>query len=732
MSGLNMNRRKGSSQAVKKMIIKPFAMAPKLPENFEDDTWDKLKAATLKVHANEPVSYSQEELYRAVEDLCLHKMGAKLYERLQEVCDAHAGAMVQQIQSQSDDPSAFLGLVDTCWHHHCQQMATIRSIFLCLDRTYVIQTSSVKSLWDMGLELFKSHLVPCTEVITKLSAGLLHSIEAERQGDAVNRVLLKSLLAMCSSLSIYSGAFEEPFIEATRVFYSSEGTTLLQQSEVPDYLKHVERRLEEEQTRVLQYLDPSTRKPLIANAENELLTKHIDTVLTKGFDDMMRAKRVEDLRRLHGLFGRVDALDAVRTAFNSFIKCTGLEIVGDLQSDSTMVQRVLDFKDELDHVVKEAFDSSKSLLESCKEGFEHFINVRDNKPAELIAKFLDARLRSGGEGITEDELEVILEKVMMLFRYVQAKDVFEAFYKKDLAKRLLLSKSASADAELSMISRLKQECGSAFTVKLEGMFKDMDVSNDIMNAFRNRAQSAEEPKQEIELSVRVLTKGSWPNYPKMEVCLPAQLQVLHEGFSEFYLSRHNGCRLSYEHTLGQCTLRATFPAGRKELQVSLLQALVLLLFNDVDSLTFEEIRKGTNIDLNELKRIMQSLSSAKQKFLRKSKDGEGPESYSYNLKFASKSKKVRVDQLQIRETKQENVQTNEHIFQDRQYAIDAAIVRILKARKQLGHTMLISEIFSQLKFPAKPADIKKRIESLINRDYLERDEENTQIYKYVA
>ena len=138
-------------------------------------------------------------------------------------------------------------------------------------------------------------------------------------------------------------------------------------------------------------------------------------------------------------------------------------------------------------------------------------------------------------------------------------------------------RSASADAELSMISRLKQECGSAFTVsawqhppcpdhvlqvKLEGMFKDMDVSNDIMNAFRNRAQSAEEPKQEvciicasallklftvlqIELSVRVLTKGSWPNYPKMEVptwqlqmygalrcwlqvCLPAQLQVLHE------------------------------------------------------------------------------------------------------------------------------------------------------------------------------------------------------------
>lgn len=38
---------------------------------------------------------------------------------------------------------------------------------------------------------------------------------------------------------------------------------------------------------------------------------------------------------------------------------------------------------------------------------------------------------------------------------VQGKDVFEAFYKKDLAKRLLLGKSASVDSEKAMISRLK-------------------------------------------------------------------------------------------------------------------------------------------------------------------------------------------------------------------------------------------------------------------------------------
>jgi hypothetical protein len=35
------------------------------------------------------------------------------------------------------------------------------------------------------------------------------------------------------------------------------------------------------------------------------------------------------------------------------------------------------------------------------------------------------------------------------------KDIFEAFYKRDLAKRLLLNKSASFDAERSMLSKLK-------------------------------------------------------------------------------------------------------------------------------------------------------------------------------------------------------------------------------------------------------------------------------------
>lgn len=54
---------------------------PKLPENFEDDTWEKLQRAVVAVQTQQPIATSREELYRAVNDLCVHKMGAKLYDR---------------------------------------------------------------------------------------------------------------------------------------------------------------------------------------------------------------------------------------------------------------------------------------------------------------------------------------------------------------------------------------------------------------------------------------------------------------------------------------------------------------------------------------------------------------------------------------------------------------------------------------------------------------------------
>lgn len=84
-------------------------------------------------------------------------------------------------------------------------------------------------------------------------------IEKERQGDAVDRTLLKSLLRMLSDLQIYQEAFESKFLVATERLYAAEGQRLMQEHDVPEYLAHVDKRLNEENERLLHYLDPATK-----------------------------------------------------------------------------------------------------------------------------------------------------------------------------------------------------------------------------------------------------------------------------------------------------------------------------------------------------------------------------------------------------------------------------------------------------------------------------------------
>merc|ERR1712021_115973 len=199
-----------------------------------------------------------------------------------------------------------------------------------------------------------------------------------------------------------------------------------------------------------------------------------------------------------------------------YVKKRGRVIVVSPEKDKEMVSDLLDFKTKLDNIMLRCFDGNEAFIVSMKEAFESFINIRQNKPAELIAKFVDSKLRAGNKEASEEELEKLLDKIMVIFRFIHGKDVFEAFYKKDLAKRLLVGKSASVDSEKSMLSKLKAECGAGFTSKLEGMFRDMELSKDINIAFKNHLDNITSADiNKIDLTVSILSMAYWPTYLPM-------------------------------------------------------------------------------------------------------------------------------------------------------------------------------------------------------------------------
>jgi cullin 4 len=135
--------------------------------------------------------------------------------------------------------------------------------------------------------------------------------------------------------------------------------------------------------------------------------------------------------------------------------------------------------------------------------------------------------------------------------------------------------------------------------------------------------------------------------------------------------------------------------------VTLLQTVVLLLFNKQSKLSYKEIIKQTGIDNADLSRTLQSLACAKVRVLSKtpkSREIEQDDVFEYNESFSNSLKRITINQIQAKETPAEQSKTTERVIEDRQYAIDACIVRILKTRKQIQHRVLVTELLETLKF----------------------------------
>ncbi|XP_077746781.1 cullin-4B-like isoform X3 [Canis aureus] len=604
--------------SVKKLVIRNFKDKPLILENYTEEAWQKLKEAVQAIQNNTSVQYSLEELYQSVKNLCSYNLSANLYKQLKQLCEQHIRAEIHQLREYSLDTGPFLKKMDKCWQDHARQMSMIRNIFLFLDRTYVFQISMLSSIWDMGLELFKSYIIRDQNVQSRTVDGILLLIEKERNGEMIDRCLIQRLLSMLSDLQIYQVSFENKFLEETNRFYAAEGRKLVQKKEIPGCLYHIKNLLEEEVDRVRAYLSLNTQKLLIAIVEKQLLGEHLSAVLQKGLSYLLDENRVEDLSVLYQLFSRVEfGVQVLLQHWIDYIKKFGNSIVTNPVKDKTMVQELLDFKDKIDFIIATSFLKNEKFIVAMKDAFETFINKRSNKPAQLLGK-----------------------------------DVFKAFYKKDLARRLLLGKSASVDAEKSMLSKLKQECGTAFTNKLQGMFKDMELSKDTMIQLKQYMQNQNIPGN-IELTVNILTTSFWPTYIPKEIHLPPEMERLQENFKNFYLSKHSGRKLQWQSTLGHCVLKAEFKKGKKELQVTLFQTLVLLMFNEGDHFSLEEIKMATGLEDRELRRTLQSLACGRARVLIKNpkgKDVEDGDRFFCNEEFKHKLFKIKINQIQEKET----------------------------------------------------------------------------------
>ena len=629
-----------SHTGAKKLVVKNLKTNTSWDSKaYLEKIWDQVDEALATIFKDGHDGFSKEDLYRGVENVCRQGGASTMYSRLENRCRTHVEHdMRDRLLGKTNlDNVAVLRAVLAEWSRWTEQMLTVRAIFFFMDRSYLLP-SSKPTLDQFSPQIFRQIVFDNETLRPKIVDGACDLVAAERtQTKALDKALFRQAVEMFQHTSTYTASFEPRFLALTQEYVADWSDDMIVDKSVSEYVAKSNEFMAKEMVRCEEFeLSASTKRELLTLLEDHIiLRKEVDLTEHEPLALMLDNNALADVTALYALLERKRLGAKLRPAFEKWVDVTGTSIVFTNESDG-MIIHLLSLKRRLDLTWIKAFKRDETLGHGLRESFETFMNktkkgdatwgTDNTKVGEMIAKYVDQLLRGGAKAIPdvltsrrsssitapvgqiapleeddedadvdEDaEVNIQLDQVLDLFRFVHGKAVFEAFYKKDLARRLLMGRSASADAERSMLARLKTECGSGFTQNLEQMFKDVELARDEMLSYKQRLEDriGYEKGKHVDLNVNILSSAAWPSYPDIPVVIPSNIKRSIDDFELHYKSKHSGRKLNWKHALAHCQMRATFKAGSKELVVSSFQAIVLLLFNglgDNEQLSYAHI-----------------------------------------------------------------------------------------------------------------------------------------------
>ncbi|CAI4220949.1 unnamed protein product [Auanema sp. JU1783] len=728
---------KSDKPNIKKLKVKNLRENEKLETSF-DLTWKFLENNLTAIIHQKETTISYEYLYKTASNLCKvdnEAVQKKLYEFIEKNVTLLRNQLLDQSQT---NVYGFIENMVAIWQNYQLQMKMIRSIFLRLERESA--PDEISPVCDTFLEIFRNCCLQCTFLKTKTISDFLSLITREREGAAVDRSLIKSIFQMFDCLQIYHTELERPLLEETELFYRKECEYSSEAYEAiaDQYIYHVDNCIRAETERLNYYINDENKVAIIQVTERCLILQPMFLIIDKGLKTMIDRNSHTHLKLLFELLNRVeDGQEALTNGFMTYVKNFGKDLVINAEVENVLIEELLLFRDRMMLIVSKCFGNAEKLIDALKKAFNYSINTRSNKVSDFLSCFIDSKMKNAKD-VDDDELDHLMNRVITLFRFIEGKDVFGAYYRKHLARRLLMGTNISVEAEKSVVNKLKLECGEEFTYKYEGMFRDMEISEQLSSAFREhrlRGASSHTASSHMEFYVNVITTGRWPTYKTVPMGLPAQITSTRRMFEEFYLSKHKGRSIQWGHSLEHGVLTGNFRENcTKEIEVSLSQATVLLMFNECDEYTTVGLHNATKIDLDEMKKTLKSLACGKTRILLKtpmSKNIEDDDTFVVNSDLNEQLYRIKMNNIHVKKVREKNKNTEQQVHLTRQFQLDAAIVRIMKSRKEMTHAHLLEELKSQLRFPFKTSEAKKRIEYLIERDFLARDTEDSNLYKYL-
>ncbi|TDG48735.1 hypothetical protein AWZ03_004847 [Drosophila navojoa] len=625
------------------------------------------------------------------------------------------------------------------------------------------------------------------DIKDRLQESAMKIVHAERNGDAYDAQLVvgvrESYVNLSSNaedkLEIYREYFEKAYLKATADFYRLKSAEQQQENGVLAYMKYADAKLREEEVRAKRYLEPSSFNILTCRLVKVLIVDHLNSIIAEC-PALIRDYETERLNLMFRLLDRVmdgEGVEAMMGDLQRHIKSAGL---ADMQSASEIitqdsekyVERLLELFNRFSDLVRNAFNDDPRFLTARDIAFKMVVNdtsvfkmelptsianrgvkytAPESKCPELLANYCDMLLRRTplSKRLTSEQIDARLRDVLLVLKYVNNKDVFMRYHKVHLTRRLILGTSADSEKEEDIVEWLREVGMPAdYVNRLARMFQDIKVSEDLNTQFRNSISRHD------AINIKILNAGAWARCSeRVSVSLPIELEDYIPDVEEFYKKKHSGRKLQWYHHMSNGTITFVNNFGRYDLDVTTFQMAVLFAWNQRqhDKISYENLRLATELPDPELRRTLWSLVAfpkiKKQILLMEPVAISSPKDFAENTMFyinqefaivkngksQRRGKLNLIGRLQL-STERSQQEDNQSIVQLRILRTQEAIIKIMKVRKRMNNAALQAELIDILKnmfLPSKKM-IKEQLEWLIEHKYMRRDDDDINMFIYVA
>ncbi len=328
----------------------------------------------------------------------------------------------------------------------------------------------------MALDVWRYRLLE--PVSADIIGLLMEKIKTEREGNMQREsmirdviqsfVLVDSYLAEKFQLGTYQTHVEKRYLEDTEEFYREDAQKLLQSHSCSEYMVVVLERLSDETRRCQKYLHKSSMGLVLDRCSSQMVKSHLQ-FLQSEVNDILKNERWSDLRNMYRLFkSDKSAIEPLNESFYQFVKERGLDELKTLlqsandQNDTVLaknfVEAVLKVHCHFTSLIKDFLDSDQLFSSSLDKAFMVIVNLKEessktSRSSELLAKYCDFLLKKNK--ISESEIDEKLAMAVTVLKYIEEPDMFQKFYQRNLARRLIQNLSISMDSEESMIKQLK-------------------------------------------------------------------------------------------------------------------------------------------------------------------------------------------------------------------------------------------------------------------------------------